>query len=135
MKKPLINKAHTWSEDDKNVIHRMAIKVSLEQFRATNDPICLAQIVRYLDFHGVDEAEETLSNYLTKTTRKTNKYPGKLWWKNICDRYRRLQQKEEWSKASHEALSNEIYNKYRGAAISATYHQFSEALRKQLKKT
>jgi len=135
MKEPFINQAHGWSGDDENTVNRAAIKLSLKQFKATNDPICLAQIVHHLDFHGVDEAKEVLSNYLTQTTRKTNKYPNKIWWKNICDMYRRLQQNEAWSEASHIALSNHIYHKFGCAAKFDTDLKFSEALRKQLKTT
>jgi hypothetical protein len=135
MKEPFINQSHGWSGDDENTVNRAAIKLSLKQFKATNDPICLAQIVHHLDFHGVDEAKEVLSNYLTQTTRKTNKYPNKIWWKNVCDMYLRLQQNEAWSEASHIALSNHIYHKVGCAAKFDTDLKFSEALRKQLKTT
>ena len=71
MKKPFINTAHGWSGDDENTVNRTAIELSLEQFKSTNDPICLAQIIHHLDFHGVDEAKEVLSDFLTKEIRKT----------------------------------------------------------------
>ena len=135
MKEPLINKAHGWSGDDKNTVNRAAIELSLKQFKATNDPICLAQIIHHLDFHGVDEAKEVLSDFLTKEIRRTNKYNDALWWKNICEIYRRLEKKEEWSKASHIALSNYMYHELGIGAKSDTDSKFSEALRKQLKET
>ena len=135
MKKPFINTAHGWSGDDENTVNRTAIELSLEQFKSTNDPICLAQIIHHLDFHGVDEAKEVLSDFLTKEIRKTRKYNDALSWKNVCDIYRRLRKKEEWSKASHIALSNYIYHDLGIRAKSDTDSKFSEALRKQLKKT
>ena len=135
MKKPFINTAHGWSGDDENTVNRTAIELSLEQFKSTNDPICLAQIIHHLDFHGVDEAKEVLSDFLTKEIRKTNKYNDTLWWKNVCDIYRHLRKKEEWSKASHIALSNYMYHDIGIRTKSDTDSKFSEALRKQLKKT
>ena len=135
MKKPFINTAHGWSGDDENTVNRTAIELSLEQFKSTNDPICLAQIIHHLDFHGIDEAKEVLSDFLTKESRKTRKYNDALWWKNVCDMYRRLRKKEEWSKASHIALSNYMYHDLGIRATSDTDSKFSEALRKQLKKT
>jgi hypothetical protein len=135
MKKPFINTAHGWSGDDENTVNRTAIELSLKQFKRTNDPICLAQIIHHLDFHGVDEAKEVLSGFLTKEIRKTRKYNDALWWKNVCDISRRLRKKEEWSKASHIALSNYIYHDLGIRAKSDTDSKFSEALRKQLKKT
>ena len=135
MKEPFINKAHGWSGDDKNTVNRAAIELSLKQFKATNDPICLAQIIHYTDFHGVEEAKEVLSDFLTKEIRKTRKYNDALWWKNVCDIYRRLRKKEEWSKASHIALSNYMYHDLGIRFTSDTDSKFSETLRKQLKKT
>ena len=135
MKKPFINTAYGWSEDDENTVNKAAIELSLEQFKSTNDPICLAQIIHHLDFHGVDEAKEVLSDFLTKEIRKTHKYNDALWWKNVCDIYRHLRKKEEWSKASHIALSNYMYHDIGIRTKSDTDSKFSEALRKQLKKT
>ena len=135
MKEPFINQAHGWSGDDENTVNRAAIKLSLKQFKATNDPICLAQIVHHLDFHGVDEAKEVLSDFLAKEIRRTSKFDDALSWKNTCDIYRRLRKKEEWSKASHIALSNHMYHDLGIRAKSDTDSKFSEALRKQLKKT
>ena len=135
MKKPLINTAHGWSGDDENIVNKTAIELSLEQFKSTNDPICLAQIIHHLDFHGVDEAKEVLSDFLAKQIRRTNKFNSALSWKNTCDIYRHLRKKEEWSKASHIALSNYMYHDLGIRFTSDTDSKFSEALRKQLKKT
>ena len=135
MKKPFINTAYGWSEDDENTVNKAAIELSLEQFKSTNDPICLAQIIHHLDFHGVDEAKEVLSDFLAKEIRRTSKFNNALSWKNTCDIYRHLRKKEEWSKASHIALSNYMYHDLGIRAKSDTDSKFSEALRKQLKKT
>ena len=135
MKKPFINTAHGWSGGDENTVNRTAIELSLEQFKSTNDPICLAQIIHHLDFYGIDEAKEVLSDFLIKESRKTQKYNNALRWKNVCDMYRRLRKKEEWSKASHIALSNYMYHDRGIRFTSDTDSKFSETLRKQLKKT
>ena len=134
MKKPFINTAHGWSGDDENIVNKTAIELSLEQFKSTNDPICLAQIIHHLDFHGVDEAKEVLSDFLAKQIRRTNKFNNALSWKNTCDIYRHLRKKEEWSKASHIALSNYMYHDLGIRFTSDTDSKFSETLRKQLKK-
>ena len=135
MKKPFINTAYGWSEDDENTVNRTAIELSLEQFKSTNDPICLAQIIHHLDFHGVDEAKEVLSDFLAKGIRRTSKFNDALSWKNTCDIYRHLRKKEEWSKASHIALSNYMYHDLGIRLKSDTDSKFSETLRKQLKRT
>ena len=133
MTKRIKTRAAIWEDGDKNAIKKLLIEVSLENFRITNDPICLAQIIPYLDFYGVPEAAEELTDYLVNKTRKTKKYTDKLWWQNVCIIYRRLKTQDKWEEASHEAIANHIYHSLGVEPIGKEPDQkFAEALRKQL---
>ena len=133
MSKIIKNKGSTWTGDDPNEWKKFVIEISLENYKITKDPICLAQIISCLDFHGNDEAKDILTQYLSVKTRRTRKYTDQLLWKHICDTYFRLKKQEAWQTASHEALANYIYHDLGDVPKSENDEAFATTLAKQLK--
>ena len=78
MSKIIKNKGGAWTGDDPNEWKKFVIEISLENYKITKDPICLAQIISCLDFHGNDEAKDILTQYLSVKTRRTRKYTDQL---------------------------------------------------------
>lgn len=134
MSKIIKNKGVTWTGDDPVTWKKLNIEISLDNYKVTRDPICLAQIISCLDFHGIDEAKDVLTEYLSVKTRRTRKYTDQLLWKNICDIYFRLKKQVEWSNASHEALANYIYHNLGNVPKSENDEVFAATLFKQVKK-
>ena len=134
MSKIVKNKGAAWTGADPDAWKKLAIEASLENYKITNDPICLAQIISVLDFHGDEEAKNVLIEYLSVKTRRTRKYTDQLLWKNICDIYFRLKKQIAWSDASHEALANYIYHHLGNIPKSKNYEAFAATLAKQVKK-
>lgn len=134
MTKTIKNSGSGWSGDDPNAWKQIAIEVSLANYKESKDPICLAQIIRCVDFKGFDEAQEIIVKYLLDTTRRNTKYTDALLWKNIADMYFRLERHPDWVLASHEALSNYIYHKLGEIIQSKNELAFAKSLAGYVKK-
>ena len=134
MTKKIKNSGSVWSGDDPNAWKQIAIEMSLANYKESNDPICLAQIIRCLDFYGFEEAQEILVDYLSIKTRRNTKYSDALLWKNICDIYFRLKQHPNWKLASHDALANHLFHNFGNVTQSKNDVVFARSLAGYVKK-
>ena len=134
MSKKIKNSGSVWSGDEPNAWKKLAIDVSLENYKNTDDPICLAQIIRCLDFHGFDEAQDILIKYLSDKTRRNKKFTDELLWKNICDMYFRLEQHPKWRGAPHDAMANHLFHNLGNVTNSKNDVTFASSLGKHVEK-
>ena len=133
MTKKIKTSGSIWSGDDPNALKKLAIQIDLENYKKTNDPSRLASIASYLDFYGLEEARDIFIDYFDKKTRRTSKYTTELFWQNLCEIYFAMKKQPEWEKAPHEAIANELFEKFGHRVKSKSDEAFASTLAKQVK--
>ncbi len=134
--KPKVRRSGSfWAESSDGADSKLRASVIEQQwnnYRATGDIECLAQIAEHADFFGNEEARKEVAATLRDQNRRKKGVDFAIEWDWIISLYEKLEQDPEWQDAPKDALRMRVAEAMR--VPGEERGKWCERLRKRLAK-